>query len=1048
MAWSPLNAYPFLFAAIDTSSAEQKIQIFNLFSHEFCEIIGSYSLGNEEVTSLAWTSLISSQLQNEMGFLIVGTIKGKIYVLNPKTILENGENPLITQASMVDNSAVKNIEIHPSKHNLVAISGSEVFIFNLDNLNQGEAMLKPGKNNPHEGFNVTAVAWNKSVQYILASASDNSLTVVWDLKQHKSIYNFIEPVSVIDSFAQMTREQPISRHISLAWNPSVATQIAVAACDEKSANINIWDLRTPQTPYLVLSCTSSTSLQSISWSSHDATFICSIAQEGKYYIWNSKNGDCLYESPALSGKCCWSDQIPGIFAIYSNKETRIYNFYDIPGKIPSHSMERSAPKWIKRKGICSFGFGGKLVTLSKKNDKVLDLFRVKANQELVDKAKEFEKIQTEMNIVQICQNKILNQNLSQNEQQQWKLIKALIGKNKNEIMEFLGYDPKNIKSECERYTGKKSQTSKMDNNPFNKNETPLEAISLVEAENFFDRIGRESNQSQKGRKSSTGEIVNPSVNLSTEVVSRNSNWNDGIERIIKDNLLIGNMEGAVDSALKCGRSAEALIFASFGGDELFKATKEKFLVTHKDRYVKVVLSLLLSKKFDQLVDLKAHPDWKEILIFALNHDNDGGINVANELAQHLLEYKNKEGALICSLIARSFENAVSIWASYLREIAKTVNTRIYYLHLQNIVEKAFILKEALGDANPSTIFCELITKYAFNLVNNGQTDIGLKFLKIVKANTSELLYRITNSTSIESHKLNVSKSPFKIFNIPTKNNLSQGNKDVGNMKSSKSPFYENTNFNTQNQNQGSNIPPPIINQEKMQYSAEPRENKLNHPGPVIFNPGAHMKKEPPPFVVPEKESKNSSSIYNSQINHGFEKPPLTFTKEEKVPVTNVQKKNVVPPPPISGNTKIYPPAQIKSNIIGISNFGLDVNKKKENKNEVEDNIDYSKMPISMKPYFDYLVGEQNAINQYENNAKKKEDLNKKMDQLYKKLAKEELSEEILSPLKNLISRMQMNDNPGALKLHEDITRIGWNSNQDWLRGLKRMIQFKMGDKKG
>ncbi len=44
-----------------------------------------------------------------------------------------------------------------------------------------------------------------------------------------------------------------------------------------------------------------------------------------------------------------------------------------------------------------------------------------------------------------------------------------------------------------------------------------------------------------------------------ESVSKNINWNAGVERIIKRNIFIGNYEGAIDCALKSGRIGEALL---------------------------------------------------------------------------------------------------------------------------------------------------------------------------------------------------------------------------------------------------------------------------------------------------------------------------------------------------------------------------------------------------------------------------------------------------------------------------------------------------------
>ena len=52
----------------------------------------------------------------------------------------------------------------------------------------------------------------------------------------------------------------------------------------------------------------------------------------------------------------------------------------------------------------------------------------------------------------------------------------------------------------------------------------------------------------------------------TETVSKNSNWDEGAEGIIKRNLLLGNLEYAADVAMKAGRTSEALMIAEAGGE--------------------------------------------------------------------------------------------------------------------------------------------------------------------------------------------------------------------------------------------------------------------------------------------------------------------------------------------------------------------------------------------------------------------------------------------------------------------------------------------------
>jgi protein transport protein SEC31 len=67
----------------------------------------------------------------------------------------------------------------------------------------------------------------------------------------------------------------------------------------------------------------------------------------------------------------------------------------------------------------------------------------------------------------------------------------------------------------------------------------------------------------------------------TESVSKNTNWNTGIEKIIKKNIMVGNYLGAIDCAMKCGRVAEAFLLAYSQREtnpELFKVTTDNFFL--------------------------------------------------------------------------------------------------------------------------------------------------------------------------------------------------------------------------------------------------------------------------------------------------------------------------------------------------------------------------------------------------------------------------------------------------------------------------------------
>lgn len=72
--------------------------------------------------------------------------------------------------------------------------------------------------------------------------------------------------------------------------------------------------------------------------------------------------------------------------------------------------------------------------------------------------------------------------------------------------------------------------------------------------------------------------VDKKMSFITETVSKNTNWDEGPEGIIKRNLLMGNLEYAAEVALKCGRTTEALLIAEAGGKAVLDRIKEEYFL--------------------------------------------------------------------------------------------------------------------------------------------------------------------------------------------------------------------------------------------------------------------------------------------------------------------------------------------------------------------------------------------------------------------------------------------------------------------------------------
>jgi WD40 repeat protein len=148
---------------------------------------------------------------------------------------------------------VRTLEFNPHKKNLLASGGSEVLIQDISQLKK-PTKFKPGEPNFHEGHRITSISWNRVVSHILASASENGKIVVWDLKQSKSIFQFSEPKSVVNSneydyFNEPSQSPAVEvKETQIIWNPLVPTQFVVANDDDQNPSFNIWDLRNPQYP--------------------------------------------------------------------------------------------------------------------------------------------------------------------------------------------------------------------------------------------------------------------------------------------------------------------------------------------------------------------------------------------------------------------------------------------------------------------------------------------------------------------------------------------------------------------------------------------------------------------------------------------------------------------------------------------------------------------------------------------------------------------------------------------------------------------------------
>jgi hypothetical protein len=137
-------------------------------------------------------------------------------------------------------------------------------------------------------------------------------------------------------------------------------------------------------------------------------------------------------------------------------------------------------------------------------------------------------------------------------------------------------DTKKVAFETERFLGKQSAPKQQETSNQPRNQ-PAMAVNPYQdltpcnnddAADFFSKLGtveepkpeptierRAQKPTEEIQAAPTGQV------LLSETVSKNANWDEGPESMIKRNIMFGNLEYAAEVALKCGRVAEAFLIA-------------------------------------------------------------------------------------------------------------------------------------------------------------------------------------------------------------------------------------------------------------------------------------------------------------------------------------------------------------------------------------------------------------------------------------------------------------------------------------------------------
>jgi len=715
VAWSPQAQVPVYLAAgtaaqqLDASfSTNSNLEIYSLnLSESGHEMPCVASLPVEQrYHKVVWGGAGMSDGTMPSGLLVGGADRGVLSMYDAAKLVGGGEEPLVFSQDK-HTGPVAALDFNPFQSNLLAsgASESELFIWDVNKL--GSPMSPGAKSQPLD--DVKCVSWNRQVQHILASTFATRC-VVWDLRKNDPI------IKVSDSTGRM-------RCRVVGWHPAVATQLCLASEDDHSPVIQIWDLRLASSPLKTLEGHHKGVL-SVAWCQADPDLLLSCGKDNRLLVWNpnSTAGEIVAELPTSnqwSFDVSWCPRNPALIAsasfdgrvsLYSlmggqqqvEPNTRVSDSFGpglgaVPCSAPPAPCQLATPpKWLRRPCGANFGFGGKLVSWETEAGKPgVFISRVVTEPELVAASEKLETSVAAGNYTEFCTAKLAGLE-DEDQARVWRFIQASFQPQpEQQFLALLGINAADIKLKTAELAGESAKVDTTMGDEF-------EMIAAVAAETEAEE-----------------EAVRTALDQEFQL-SREENLTAA--------LLAGDVELAVQLAVKQGRFAEALILSLRGAPGLLEKTRAQYFQQAAREAGEAQAGLALVEAvamqgWDKLVQHCSLVSWREVLAALLTYtDSAARPGLAGRLADRLTGAGQLVEGVLCHLVAGSLDRVAACWPG----LAPAAP-------LQDLVEVAVLARAAveargLPSVGPSGELAAALAQYAGLLAGQGSLHTALAYL--------------------------------------------------------------------------------------------------------------------------------------------------------------------------------------------------------------------------------------------------------------------------------------------------------------------------------